>query len=43
MPADKLRKLAVDGEKRFAGFEYDVEADIQVGVAPASRQSAAAT
>lgn len=27
--ADKLRKLAADGYKRFDGFEYDVEADIQ--------------
>lgn len=27
--ADKLRKLALDGSKRFEGFEYDVEADIK--------------
>ena len=26
---DKLRKLAMDGQKRFEGFEYDVEADIE--------------
>ncbi|KAG1679535.1 hypothetical protein FOA52_011137 [Chlamydomonas sp. UWO 241] len=26
--ADKLRKLSVDGEKRFAEYNYDVEADI---------------
>ncbi|MEW5313438.1 MAG: hypothetical protein WDW38_005007 [Sanguina aurantia] len=25
---DKLRKLAAEGEKRFEGFNYDVEADI---------------
>lgn len=28
-PAEKLRKLADDGFKRFEGFEYDVEADIE--------------
>ncbi len=28
-PAEKLRKLAQDGYKRFEGFEYDVEADIK--------------
>ena len=28
-PADKLRKLAQDGYKRFEGFEYDVEGDIK--------------
>ena len=27
--ADKLRKLAMDGSKRFEGFQYDVEADIE--------------
>lgn len=27
--ADKLRKLALDGSKRFEGFQYDVEADIE--------------
>jgi hypothetical protein len=27
--ADKLRKLALDGARRFEGFEYDVEADIE--------------
>ena len=27
--ADKLRKLALDGAKRFEGFEYDVEADLE--------------
>ena len=27
--ADKLRKLAMDGSKRFEGFRYDVEADIE--------------
>lgn len=27
--ADKLRKLAMDGSKRFDGFQYDVEADIE--------------
>ncbi|EFN56347.1 hypothetical protein CHLNCDRAFT_35084 [Chlorella variabilis] len=27
--ADKLRKLAQDGYKRFEGFEYDVEGDIK--------------
>ncbi|KAL4438177.1 hypothetical protein ABPG77_010538 [Micractinium sp. CCAP 211/92] len=27
--AEKLRKLAQDGYKRFEGFEYDVEADIK--------------
>ncbi len=26
--ADKLRKLAWDGSKRFDGWQYDVEADI---------------
>ena len=26
--ADKLRKLAWDGSKRFEGWQYDVEADI---------------
>lgn len=27
--ADKLRKLAMDGSKRFDNFQYDVEADIE--------------
>lgn len=27
--ADKLRKLAVDGSKRFEDWEYDVEADLE--------------
>jgi len=27
--ADKLRKLALDGAKRFEGFDYDVEADLE--------------
>lgn len=27
--ADKLRKLAMDGSKRFDGFQYNVEADIE--------------
>ena len=27
--ASKLRVLALDGSKRFDGFEYDVEADIE--------------
>ena len=27
--ADKLRKLSMDGSKRFEGFQYDVEADIE--------------
>lgn len=27
--AEKLRKLSLDGSKRFADFEYNVEADIQ--------------
>eukprot|EP00877_Chromochloris_zofingiensis_P010992 jgi/Chrzof1/6146/Cz17g13050.t1 len=26
---DKLRQLALDGQRRFSGFAYDVEADIQ--------------
>ena len=26
---DKLRKLAMDGQKRFEGFAYDVDADIE--------------
>jgi hypothetical protein len=29
-PADKLRKLSLDGSQRFPDFEYDVEADIKM-------------
>jgi adenylosuccinate synthase len=35
--ADKLRKLAMDGSKRFEGFQYDVEADIESFVEIAKR------
>lgn len=28
--AAKLRKLALDGSKRFDGWQYDVEADIEM-------------
>ena len=37
--ADKLRKLAMDGSKRFKGFQYDVEADIEKFVEIAQRVS----
>ena len=37
--ADKLRKLAMDGTKRFEGFQYDVEADIVKFVEIAQRVS----
>lgn len=37
--ADKLRKLAMDGSKRFEGFQYDVEADIEKFVEIAQRVS----
>ena len=35
--AAKLRVLALDGAKRFDGFEYDVEADIDTYKAIAER------
>ncbi|KAL3150710.1 hypothetical protein ABBQ32_000497 [Trebouxia sp. C0010 RCD-2024] len=35
--ADKLRKLSMDGSKRFEGFQYDVEADIEKFVAIAQQ------
>jgi adenylosuccinate synthase len=35
--AAKLRVLALDGAKRFDGFEYDVEADIDTYKAIAKR------
>ena len=30
LPAEKLRKLSLDGSQRFPDFEYDVEADIKM-------------
>lgn len=38
--ADKLRKLSMDGSKRFEGFQYDVEADIEKFVAIAQQVGA---
>lgn len=38
---DKLRKLAMDGSKRFEGFQYDVEADIEKFVDIAQQVEAA--
>lgn len=38
---DKLRKLAMDGSKRFEGFQYDVEADIKKFVDIAQQVQAA--
>lgn len=40
---DKLRKLAMDGSKRFEGFQYDVEADIEKFVDIAQQVGAAST